>query len=127
MEQCLSFPGMLPAKKKSARGKGLYPLLSPDGNKILFIGESWHWSDEELLEGWVSLGYYLCLSDMDGMYIDDIIFLASNNSFSSGKVRQAIDATFQKRETDIGRRLFIYQDQYSESKSVLWRLFLRCT
>ncbi len=57
----------------------------------------------------------------------DIIFLASNNSFSSGKVRQAIDATFQKRETDIGRRLFIYQDQYIESKSGLWRLFLRCT
>ena len=55
----------------------------------------------------------------------DIIFLASNNSFSSGKVRQAIDATFQKRETDIGRRLFIYQDQYIDSKSGLWRLFLR--
>ena len=55
----------------------------------------------------------------------DIIFLANNNRFSSGKVRQAIEATFQKRETDIERRLFIYQDQYIESKSGLWRVFLR--
>jgi hypothetical protein len=55
----------------------------------------------------------------------DILFLASNNRFSSGKLRKAIETTFHKRETDIARCLFIYRNQYIELKSGLWQIFLR--
>ena len=55
----------------------------------------------------------------------DIVFLASNNRFSLNKVKSAIEATFKKRETDIGSRQFIYRAEYIKLKSGLWRTFLR--
>jgi len=55
----------------------------------------------------------------------DIRFLAEGNSFSSEKLRKAIEATFARRETDLAERVLLYKREYSEQMSAKWRIFLR--
>jgi len=55
----------------------------------------------------------------------DIHFLAGNNRFLSLSLKKAITATFQTRGTEIENRIFIYQDEYIDMKSNLWKTFLR--
>lgn len=55
----------------------------------------------------------------------DILFLAKNTRFTMSNLNKAIYATFQKRDTNIENRFFIYQDAYIKLKSGLWLIFLR--
>jgi len=50
----------------------------------------------------------------------DILFLANNNRFPSTKIKAAIETTFEKREADITRRMFIYENDFIVMKSGLW-------
>ena len=75
----------------------------------------------EKLQAIVYLGY--ANSRMKDFY--DILFLASNNTFSSKRLKKAIAATFRKRETDLQNRFFIYNEDYKSSKAALWNAFQR--
>ncbi len=75
----------------------------------------------EKLQAIVYLGY--ANSRMKDFY--DILFLASNNTFSSKRLKKAIAATFRKRETDLENRHFVYEDNYIDVKKALWRAFQR--
>lgn len=75
----------------------------------------------EKFQAIVYLGY--ANSRMKDFY--DILFLASNNTFELNKIRQAIEATFAKRDTDLNKRYFIYDDEYVEEKKAMWTAFLR--
>jgi hypothetical protein len=55
----------------------------------------------------------------------DIIFLAENNSFILQNLKSALEATFNCRETDLEKRLSIYQSEYISDKAKLWIPFLR--
>ena len=55
----------------------------------------------------------------------DILFLASNNTFTAKKIKQALDATFAQRETDIEKRYFINSEDYISAKKTMWKAFLR--
>ena len=41
------------------------------------------------------------------------------------KLKTAIEATFDHRETDIERRFFIYEPEYISEKEKLWKPFLK--
>ncbi len=55
----------------------------------------------------------------------DIRFLAEGNNFSLEKLREAIEATFVRRQTDISERVLLYEQKYIEQMSAKWRIFLR--
>lgn len=55
----------------------------------------------------------------------DILFLAENNTFELKKLRNAIEATFIQRETDLESRFFIYEQEYISEKENLWKAFLK--
>ncbi|RKY81472.1 hypothetical protein DRQ07_03965 [candidate division KSB1 bacterium] len=54
----------------------------------------------------------------------DILFLAENHAFILKKLKMAIEATFTRRETDIGSRFFIYRSDYISEKEKMWKVFL---
>jgi len=54
----------------------------------------------------------------------DILFLAENHDFILKKLKMAIEATFTRRETDIGSRFFIYRSDYISEKEKMWKVFL---
>jgi hypothetical protein len=55
----------------------------------------------------------------------DILFLCENNSFVLKRLKSAIVMTFEKRETDLTNRFFIYEQSYISQKENLWKLFLK--
>lgn len=65
----------------------------------------------------------LATSRMKDFY--DILFLCENNSFVLKRLKSAIVMTFEKRETDLTNRFFIYEQSYISQKENLWKLFLK--
>ena len=101
--------------------KGVLPTMLPDFSApelLLYPLES---VIAEKFQAIVYLG--LATSRMKDFY--DIIFLAKNNSFTLGKLKAAIEATFNSRKTDINSRFFVYGQEYIFEKEELWKSFLR--
>ena len=55
----------------------------------------------------------------------DILFLAENNMFTLEKLKLAMKATFEHRETDIESRFNIYKPEYIKEKDKQWKPFLK--
>ena len=68
---------------------------------------------------------YLGLSTSRMKDFYDILFICQNNTFVLKRLKKAIEATFLRRETDLAKRLFVYEQKYILEKEKLWQLFLK--